>query len=489
MTDAATIALNIKTNGTSKALSDIKKVSEGVSVMSRISASTIAVGTAIGQGINSAIGIIKTFGQEAINSADQMAQLIAKSSMSSDYFETLAYSAKLSKVGVDTVSNSIKEMQKSITESKPELAKFGVDFVKLKEMSPEEQFKSLLDTMQNLQKPAEKTAFAMAAFGDDKIMQVANNLALATKQMNDLGLIMKDGALQTAQDLNQQLELTKMRIQVAFVNALPIIEEFGYKSIAVVRLIWNTISQTITNITTNLFLISDNFNVLFKWISDNWQLLWSNMGQTMISLMTFGVNQMVDIIMAPVKVISDTFKKMWEGITTGNVTALADAVIKSQSLVMQTGIESLKSFGINANQFFADLNQSIGTTVPSFMSGDLKDGYADIAKDFNDAWDAAEKLRNNRDNGKINGDSNGASQYNAGGINNDNTAAMIKGSQEAWKVLSAFYAQKAENPQVKIARDQLDETKTSNKYLESIPNIISLLNTPDDDPNIIQITM
>lgn len=81
--------------------------------------------------------------------------------------EVQQLSALLEDAGIpaDALATSMKELQKEIATGGAELKKFGIDVAELKDLAPEEQFRTMAERIAAIEDPAQRTAVAVAAFG------------------------------------------------------------------------------------------------------------------------------------------------------------------------------------------------------------------------------------------------------------------------------------------------------------------------------------
>ena len=358
-------------------------------------------------------------------------------------------------------------MQKSITDGDKVLESFGVSFEELKTKTPETQFKALLTQLNAIEDPAEKTRFAMAAFKDISLVNMASEFEDATAEAKNLGVIMNDGAIKAAQDFNDKLDTMKMQLQAAFVNAIPFVEEWGAKTFAVGQYVWTMFfeegKQMFENLFTNIALIPTNFGIVFDWLTNNWTNVWNNLGTIFIDVVKFMGNTIGDIFMAQINGIADHFKLLWEGIKTGDFGKILDAVNPVDIIA-----DEIVAVENNWTKLQENIAKDTGIKMPQMLGVAIDDGMAQIKEDATNklaaAWANAEKTKGERDAFKFEGGKVGESAKVADASKKNNAELAIKGSQEAYKQMLAFRNQDGGN----LEKKQLEEAKETNKLLNQI---------------------
>lgn len=109
---------------------------------------------------------------QTAEAADHLEKLAIKAGTSATSMAQLGYVAKLSDVDIDTLSQGIAKMQRSLVEAEggsgkaaKALADMGLSVKELLKLTPEEQFKAIAEGLSILSEPAKQAAYAMDIFG------------------------------------------------------------------------------------------------------------------------------------------------------------------------------------------------------------------------------------------------------------------------------------------------------------------------------------
>jgi hypothetical protein len=467
MSNAATIALRVKADGTQSVISSLNSLKGAVkSLGGSTMAGASAIGNLMAGGIQRGIGVAKEFAMSTVNEADALGDMISKSGIAADEMQRFSYAAKVGGSSTEAVGTAIKEMQKSLTNGDKVLEGFGVNMGTLKHLSPAEQFRSLMDTLDGLKDPAEKTAFAMAAFKDVSMVSLSDGFKDATAEADKLGVVVRDGAIKSAQDLNDLLDQTKAQMQAAFLEALPAIMEYGAKAIAVIKFIWTSGQEFMSSLFANIALFPQNVGIAIDWISSNWSKLWNNLGSVVIDVSLFIGRQLVDAFKTPFQVIADAFSKLWQGITTGDAAKVFDgasSLVLAPADMMSKQLDNTKA---NFKQLFIDLAKDAGTTIPEFLSAEITSGAGKALADIEADWQAADARRAGQESFRYN------SGNKPGELTKDTkpqfASLALKGSSEAYKTILAATGKGKDD----LTKKQLTESQKHTTYLKAIADNI-----------------
>lgn len=155
------------------------------------------------------VGVLTNFAKQAWNAADAIGDMSSRLGVSVESLSRLKYAAEQNDVSFESLSNGVKNLQKSLSETDPVFSKLGLSAQALKELSLEQQFATLADAFRNVQSPADQTRVAMQLFGKAGVdlvpllNQGAEGIAELTRRADELGLTL-DGKTAAAIDLTDK---------------------------------------------------------------------------------------------------------------------------------------------------------------------------------------------------------------------------------------------------------------------------------------------
>jgi hypothetical protein len=141
--------------------------------------------SAVASGLLSLEDRVETLG----NTADKLG-------VSFEFIQTLEEAGRRSGVGIESVSSAFGKLQKTLAGADEEskaataaLAKLGVSFSDLENLSPQEQIRLVGEKLQGIEDPAKRTAAAMQIFGKSgaDLIPFFNNLTPAADDIERLG--------------------------------------------------------------------------------------------------------------------------------------------------------------------------------------------------------------------------------------------------------------------------------------------------------------
>ena len=476
MSSSPTIVLNIQASGVGEAITAINQVQAATKKLGNEGSGglmgSIAGGELLAHGLEKAAAFVKDFAKESLDMAVSMSEAIEKSQMGGKAFQEFAFAAKFSGASMDTITIAMKKLSENVVNGSAELKAYGVDMAALKGKTPEDQFRTLMERMEEIKDPAEKADFALKAFGKSgmDLIPMAAHFKELTGEAEELGVVMNDGALQCARDMVEDFKKLWMQMQVLFVNSLPAIREWGDKAVAVFQYFSDTENGMINNIIDDVEGLVKNFGIAFDWLRENWDKLLKHWPETLEDFALFAGRTLLDGFLNPIKVIAEAFEKLWHGIKTGSASEMTDAALSAILLPQDIIEKQIKSFKENSKQLFEDLAKDTGSSIPKFL--DLKGlfaGQEENYKKFLDALDAAEAKHKAYD--ALGSKSNLAPGASAKDITDTSklAGAAAYGSAEAYKTIAQYNAQTngVENLQLIEQRkmnDKLDELKSEVAY-------------------------
>lgn len=175
--------------GISQGLSSI-----GTSVAGLVNPFTVGIAAVAGFGV-AAVGVARGLA-DLEDRVEKLGNTADKLGVSFEFIQTLEEAGRRSGVGIETISTAFGKLQKVLAGADEEskaateaLAKLGVSFSDLEQLSPEEQIRLIGDKLQGIEDPAKRTAAAMAIFGKSgaDLLPFFDNLGPAADDIERLG--------------------------------------------------------------------------------------------------------------------------------------------------------------------------------------------------------------------------------------------------------------------------------------------------------------
>lgn len=159
-------------------------------------------------GISVGVGSLIAFTKSAMDAADQLSNLSAKTGISTDDLQTLQLAADDSGNSLDEVASAVAKMQKNIVtgnkESAAAIGELGLSIENLRGLSPAEQFMQIGDKLALIEDPAERATAAIAIFGKSGA-NVLPTLTHGFDEVRDAGVKMSADTVRALDDLGDAL--------------------------------------------------------------------------------------------------------------------------------------------------------------------------------------------------------------------------------------------------------------------------------------------
>ena len=150
---------------------------------------------------------------------DQMAKMSQRLDIAASKLSEMSYVASQSGTSIETFEKGVRLLQRNLNsadeEAKTAVAAFeklGLSIQELKQMSPDEQFKSVASAIASLESPSERTAYAMKIFsrsGAEMIpffQQGREGMEKLSEKARKLGFVMSDKDYKAAVDLTDAMD-------------------------------------------------------------------------------------------------------------------------------------------------------------------------------------------------------------------------------------------------------------------------------------------
>lgn len=113
------------------------------------------------------VGGVAAFVTSTIQSAAAMNDLSKKTSLSTEFLSQMGYVAEIAGTSLDAITTAAGHMQRTIGGGKAQktIEALGLSFERIRALSPEEQFTTIVDALSKVQDPAQRAAEATRLFG------------------------------------------------------------------------------------------------------------------------------------------------------------------------------------------------------------------------------------------------------------------------------------------------------------------------------------
>jgi hypothetical protein len=230
-------------------------------------------------GVSVGVGAVAGFASSVINAADHIGDLATKMSVSTDAAQRFQFAARQVGLEVDDVSKAVTHLNAGIGEGKSSgvakaLGAMGLEFEKIKNLNPEELFRTTIKTISEIKNPMEQAAAAAAAFGDKLGAQL-------------LPLI-REGALDAADGINIMSAETIKRLKDA-------------------KQAWENFGNSVTAVAGDMF--ADVLKGMDLFLND-WQAAWESAQRIGIMGLAINPRDALNLINADVKARRDLKKPL-----------------------------------------------------------------------------------------------------------------------------------------------------------------------------------
>ncbi len=163
---------------------------------------------------------------------DQMAKMSQRLDIAASKLSEMSYIASQSGTSIESFERAVRLLQRNLTSADEEaktatasFEKLGLSIQELKQMSPDEQFKTVASAIASLESPSERTAYAMKIFsrsGAELIpffQQGREGMDKLSEKARKLGFVMSDQDYQAAVELTDAMDTFNRSIN-AVRNAL-----------------------------------------------------------------------------------------------------------------------------------------------------------------------------------------------------------------------------------------------------------------------------
>lgn len=160
-----------------------------------------SVATTLGKTLAGAftIGAITSFVTDLVESASHIADLAAKTGVSTDAIQRWEYAVKLSGGTIDQVSKSVLFMSKTLAtggdSAVAALNKAGLSFKDIKGMAPEQAFDEITEAIRGIKDPMEQAQVTMALFGKTGV-EMLPAIRDGMKEVGDQATIMSSDTIE-----------------------------------------------------------------------------------------------------------------------------------------------------------------------------------------------------------------------------------------------------------------------------------------------------
>lgn len=190
-----------------------KKLLAFGSGLSSIGSKLTGIGVSLATPLLAAVKVFSDMGGD-------LADMSQRTGVSVESLSELGFAAEQSGADMETLENSLRKMQKQVTEARAgstsaneALGQLGLTVADLADLTPDQQFKKIGDRLAQVEDPAAKAAFAMEIFGKSgtKLLPLFANGAAGIEELQEqarsLGLTMATEDAQAAEAFGDTLDI------------------------------------------------------------------------------------------------------------------------------------------------------------------------------------------------------------------------------------------------------------------------------------------
>lgn len=201
----------------SKETSDFSEKLGGLAGMMTRSISPVAA-VAVGVGaVTAAVGgaaaAVVAFTKGFLDVAGHLTDLSERTGVSTEALQKFQVAGSLVGVGVDSIAMSMQRLQRAMNTGSESVQKafktLGLSMKEVREMTPEQQLQTILEKLNKLPDPAQRSALAMQLLGraGAALVPLGAGLGDVMKRAEDLGLVIDKKLIAAGDDLGDSLTL------------------------------------------------------------------------------------------------------------------------------------------------------------------------------------------------------------------------------------------------------------------------------------------
>ncbi|MBI3713843.1 MAG: phage tail tape measure protein [Burkholderiales bacterium] len=383
------------------------------------------------------------------------------------------YAAQMSGMEAGEMSAALQKMGVNVSKAamgtgkaKKSLKELGIDAKAFNELSPEEQFKQLADSLEKVENPADRARHAIAIFGNAKILNAIEGGSAALDEFREkadrLGLTLDDktaAAVESAGDAIDTAGLSFTGIARTITGSLaPAIESAANMITSVVESVTGWIRENKDEIDTFVAFVAaclENSGVVWEIWKDTVALQLVGFCEDVAHAFTEVLPELFDV---EIEFLKDFFEKMAKNAALG-AAAVAVAIATGST----DAFNNVKWEGLTDS--FNDAWFRIQEALPRKVSDTEKILQEDLAKQFGILFDATERIKK-RDLSKPKEKPKGEPDDTEKDKKVKGTAQLglaERGSKEAYEAIA-----KITNKELEIEQDIADNTKDTNVKLDKI---------------------
>jgi hypothetical protein len=165
-------------------------------------------------------------GMEALNRADALGKAATSLGITAEKLQELHVIARQTGGSTDGMNQALREMSRTLAEAEAgeagaveSLMRLGMTVADFKGMRPDESFVKIADAMSRMESSANRLQVSQEIFGRGS-RDIAETLTVGkrgfdeiAKSANDYGMIMSDDEVRILKDMNDQIEMMKMKME------------------------------------------------------------------------------------------------------------------------------------------------------------------------------------------------------------------------------------------------------------------------------------
>ena len=356
-----------------QAMNNLSKSTKGAATAMK-SLVAVQVGAILAKGFSTATTAISAYVSELRNTVDRTAKLANQTGIGVEALQGFAVAASLGGTDLETFANNVKRLTVRVgrlaESGKTEIfEKLNIDFQKFRTLAPEDQFRILSQSINNIKDPAEKARVAVELFGKagaEMLPMLNTNFDDLQKRLVNLGVILSSTQTSAIEEMNDALNLVQQTfkgiISQVTANLAPIVtsmaNEFmgfveGFQGIAGATG-GNALADAITNA---FFDIAEDLAGLFDYVLSGF----GDFSSTMQGIVA-GFQMVADVftvIVETLKFAFNTFQLAGNSITEALGYALEGIGSWISDSMESFGRDMRESAAQNRQQLVASMQQNI----------------------------------------------------------------------------------------------------------------------------------
>ena len=171
------------------------------------------------------VNALKDFAANALETGGKVADLAAKTGLTTEEVQTFGYAAQLSGSSMETMTGAVSKLSNNLVEGNDStlaaLKSVGLSLSDLRAMKPGEAFAAVAEAVKGIPDPMKQTQVAMDLLGKsgaELLPAMKAGFSETAEEAKRLGLVINEDSIKALDDLGDKFDTVYLQASVAFAN-------------------------------------------------------------------------------------------------------------------------------------------------------------------------------------------------------------------------------------------------------------------------------